>query len=96
MAELRLLPSHDKAEPDLRSVPALLRNIADDIESGAYGIKEAQATWKEVVCRGALVLRISGQDPQIFGLGDTQVAQSFMDFHAGAQQLMSMQSPERA
>lgn len=96
MSNLHLLPSAGAAEPDLRSVPQLLRNIAAAIERGEYGIKEAQAAFgDDVLCRGALVLRISGREPQVFGLGDTQVAQTHMDFCAGAAQLMSMHSPGR-
>lgn len=96
MAELKLLPSAGQAEPALRSVPQLLRNIAQGIEDGLYGVKEAKEKWPEVVCRGALVLRVSGMGPQIFGLGDVTAEQSYMDFHAGAQELMGMQHPERA
>ncbi len=95
MSNLRLLPSAGAEVPDLRSVPALLRKIADQIDAGHYGIKEAQTQWDEVVCRGALVLRVSGQPPQVFALGDTQAAQAYMDFHAGADELMAMRSPER-
>lgn len=72
----------DAAEPPLRSVSALLRNIADKLDAGAYGSPE--------VARGALVLRLSGQPPMVFGLGDTQVPQTFMDLHAGAAELQAM------
>lgn len=99
MGELKLLRSShpaEAAEPPLRSVVQLLRNIADGLEEGLYGLKEAQERFgQDYVCRGALVLRITGQEPQVFGLGDTQVAQTFMDLHAGVDELMSMDGPER-
>ena len=86
--------------PDLRSVPALLRRIADQLEAGAHGIKDWQdAHPKEadsVIVRGALVLRISGQQPHIFGLGDTTGERTYMDLHAGAQELMSYRHMERS
>lgn len=90
MGELKLLRdsvSADDKEPPLRNVARLLRNIADNLEEGQYGSAE--------VCRGVVVLRVTGKEPQIFGLGDTLPAQIYMDLHAGAQQLMSMQHPER-
>lgn len=97
MATILKLATADKPEPDLRSVPTLLRNIAKEIEEGGYGIKEAQAQFGEdVICRGALVLRVSCQGPQVFGLGDTDSIQTFMDFHAGAVEILGMRSPERA
>lgn len=100
MGELRVLRSDapaEAAEPPLRSVVQLLRNIADNLEDGLYGMKEAQEKFGEhATLRGALVLRISGCQPQIFGLGDTLPSQTFMDFHAGAAELMSLQHPERS
>lgn len=90
---LSIVANPDAGEPDLRSVPNLLRNIAAEIEEGGYGIKEYPGS--DCICRGALVLRISGQNPVVFGLGDTDPSQTFMDFHAGAQELMAMSHPGR-
>lgn len=41
------------------------------------------------------MLRISNKEPQVFGLGNTDSTQAFMDFHAGAQEIMSMKHPTR-
>ena len=73
-------------KPSLRDVPKTLRTIADNIEAGEYGD----------VLRGALVLRAVDREPQVFGFGDLPVAaQAYMDFHAGADQIMAQKSPTR-
>lgn len=82
---LKIVASPEATSPDLRSVAQCLRNLADNIDSGSFG---------EVV-RAAVVLRAAGMEPIICGQGDTTPAQTYMDLHAGAQQLMTMQSPER-
>ena len=70
------------------AVAQMLRTIADQLEGTEWGEPE--------LARGALVLRLSHQEPLIFGLGpDAHSSQVYMDFHAGAQQLMAMSSPER-
>lgn len=74
------------AQPDLRSVAQCLRNLADTIDAGRCG----------EVLRAAIVLRCSGMEPIVCGQGDAEFAQTFMDLHAGAAQLMSMHSPERS
>ena len=85
MSVLSIVHNAEAAVPQLRNVAACLRTIADDIEAGKYG----------ECLRAAVVLRCSQMEPVIFGPGDTTPAQTFMDFHAGAQQLMAMQRPER-
>lgn len=76
----------EKPKPPLRDVAAVLRAIADQVEAGEYG----------EVLRGALVLRAIDREPQIFGMGDMPIAEiAYMDFHAGADQLMSMKGPTR-
>ena len=76
----------DADSPVLLDVAQCLRNIVEGIEQGEYG----------TVVRAALVLRSAGREPDVFGPGDTTVAQTYMDLHAGAQQIMNMPSPERA
>lgn len=86
VATLRLYNSADRRVPALRDVVAGLRAVADGIEKGVHGD----------VVRAALVLRSANLEPLIFGHGDTTMPQTYMDFHAGAQQLMSMRHPERS
>jgi hypothetical protein len=94
---LRSCTPIDAKKPILQDVPALLRKIADELEAGDYGMREAKEKWGDnYVCRGALVLRISNQDPHVFGLGDADSTQAFMDLHAGAQEIMNMKRPERS
>lgn len=85
MTILKIVANPDAAAPELRNVAQCLRNLADNIDSGAHG----------QVVRAAVVLRSAGLEPIVFGQGDTTVAQAYMDLHAGADQLMAMQSPER-
>lgn len=88
MADIKQLfpaASQDAELPALRSVAQCLRNMADNIERGDHGD----------VIRAAVVLRSAGREPIVAGQGDTTVAQTYMDLHAGADQLMSMRSPER-
>lgn len=75
----------DVSQPELLNVAQCLRNIADDIEKGVYG----------KVLRAGVVLRAVDLEPIIFGPGETNVAQTYMDLHAGARQLMSMKHAER-
>ena len=82
---LKIVANPEAAAPDLRSVAQCLRNLADNIDRGEYG----------EVLRAAVVLRSAGLEPIICGQGDTSPAQTYMDLHAGAQQLMAMQAPER-
>lgn len=97
IVSLRGDQGQEKDCPDLASVPALLRTIAENIEAGDYGISEAKAQWgPDVVCRGALVLRVSGAEPVVFGLGVTSSCQTFEDFHIGAHTLLMMVSPGRS
>lgn len=72
-------------QPPLLDVADCLRAMADNISAGQYG----------VVVRAAVVLRANGQEPIVAGPGRTTPAQTFMDLHAGAAQLMSMVSPGR-
>lgn len=85
MAILSIVSNPEAERPELRDVVACLRVIADDIEAGRYG----------EVLRAAVVLRSAGLDPLVFGPGDTLPAQTFMDLHAGAEQIMGMSRPER-
>jgi hypothetical protein len=96
VVSLRACNPASAEKPVLQDLPALLRQIASDLENGEFGLKEAKERHGEnYVCRGALVLRISNQNPCVFGLGDTDSTQTFMDFHAGAQEIMNMRFPER-
>lgn len=75
----------EATQPGLLDVALCLRNIADDIEKGVYG----------KVLRAGVVLRAVDLEPIIFGPGEANVAQTYMDLHAGAQQLMFMKRAER-
>jgi hypothetical protein len=75
----------DATQPELLDVARCLRVIADDIEKGVYG----------EVLRAGVVLRAVNLEPVVFGPGETNVAQTYMDLHAGADQLMSMKHAER-
>lgn len=85
MTILKIVANPEAATPDLRNVAQCLRNLADNIDKGEHG---------EVI-RAAVVLRSAGLEPIICGQGDTNPAQTYMDLHAGAQQLMAMAAPER-
>lgn len=83
---------------DLNDVAAALRRLADDIERGAHGIAEARETFgdKDTIVRAVCVLRVSAQEPAVFAWGRMEnMAQAYMDLHAGAQELMAMRRPER-
>ena len=82
---LKIVANPDAEAPELRNVAQCLRNLADTIDRGDCG----------EVLRAAVVLRSAWREPIVCGQGDTTVSQTYMDLHAGAQQLMSMQSPER-
>lgn len=82
---LKIVTNADAEAPALRSVVQCLRNLADRIEAGDHG----------ECLRAAVVLRCAQREPIVFGMGDTTVPTTYMDLHAGATQLMHMQSPER-
>lgn len=82
---LQLFATADAAVPQLLSVPACLRALADRIESGEIG----------QCLRAAVVLRCVDREPIVAGAGQTNITQTFMDLHAGALELMSMKRPER-
>jgi hypothetical protein len=72
--------------PALLDTPTGLRNLADNIEAGLFGD----------VVRIAYVIRSSQREPIVGALGCVEhIAQSYMDLHAGADQLMSFSDPER-
>lgn len=91
---LKLVPAKSL---DFSDVPACLRTMAAAIENGDYGIKEARELHADkAIVRAVLVLRVSNQEPMVFGWGSMEhLAQSFMDLHAGAAQLLAMKSMER-
>jgi len=86
IVQLRDVNAPDAEKAKLLDIPACLRSVADDIEAGDHG---------EVV-RAALVLRVAGCEPIVFGQGETDAPRTFMDLHAGALQLMLMTHPERS
>lgn len=84
-AVIRIVHDITAPRPAARDVAECLRGLADRIDAGSYG---------ECI-RAAVVLRCARTEPLIFGMGDTSPEQTFMDLHAGATQLLHMQSPER-
>lgn len=84
IAEVIPLP----ASPTL-DIPYSLRKLADSLEaeSAAYG--------EGFVMRVTVVVRVSNDEPIIYGYGDNPPTQAFMDLHAGASQLLMMKSPKR-
>lgn len=94
---IRLLKGGDSEAPidTLRDVPAQLRKLADSI---AEDLAAAEGKFPEgVVCRCSIVLRVSGREPLIYSFGTVEhMAQTYMDLHAGAQELMAMRHPERS
>jgi hypothetical protein len=99
MADIHVLRDVTPAEaavPQLLNVPKLLRDLADAIDAGDHGIREAkEAFGEDIVLRIALVMRVTGQEPLVFGFGDAPLSVTYMDLHAGAQELMAMRHPER-
>lgn len=88
---MAVVPIHgakpDDDKPTLLDVAAGLRNLADAIDRGERG----------AVVRLAWVVRSESREPEVGGLGAIEhIAQIYMDLHAGADQLMSIRSPERA
>lgn len=74
----------------LTDVPGVLRRIADDLE------REIEDYGPDCVCRVAMVVRFSGDEPRVHAIGNVEnIAQAYMDLHAGAQQLLNMGRPER-
>lgn len=66
-------------------VPGNLRRLADQLEA------EATAYGPEFVCRVAIVIRTSGDEPRVHSYGTGNVIpQLFMDLHAGADQILHM------
>jgi hypothetical protein len=59
----------------LRDVPAMMRQLADEIEAGEYG-KEPQ-----VVC----VVQIPGDYPAVFGWGSLNTAEAVMELELAKQ-----------
>jgi hypothetical protein len=79
----------------LNDVVAGLRNIADILERD-IAAKSNLIGSANVVCRTALVVRISGEEPRVYAHGsEVTPAQTFQDLHIGAQQLMMMLSAAR-
>jgi len=80
-----------------KDLPACLRALADDIERGGHGIAEAKELHGDnAIARCVVVLRVSNQEPAVFAYGSMEnVAQAYMDLHAGAQELMNMGAPGR-
>jgi hypothetical protein len=78
--------------PALHDVPLMLRKLADDLEAGVYGdLKDP-----EHIVRAVCVLRVSQREPVVLGWGATaDPERAFMDLHAGAAELLSMQHPAR-
>lgn len=75
---------------DLADIPKGLRRLADDLETdiAAYG--------DGCVCRCVVVVRFSLKEPGVYAFGTMEgLSQAYMDLHAGAQELMAMQHPER-
>ena len=92
MADLHVLPAAGREKPDLHDVPLMLRRFADELEAGKHG----DLTDPEFVIRCVCVLRVSRREPIVMGWGATaDPVQAYMDLHAGAQEIMSMQSPGR-
>lgn len=86
---LSLVPDPGAESPVLRDIPRMLRKLADDIEAGEkYGPVAG-------VRRAAIVLRIAGMVPSVFGFGDTDATHAFEDLHAGALELIHMDRPGR-
>ncbi len=69
-AKLYALPS-----PGLRDIPAILRNIASEMEAGKYGQVDSAA------------LVVSGDAIEIFGLGTADAVTAHFLFSLGARQI---------
>lgn len=79
-------------KPDLHDVPLMLRRLADDLEAGKYG----DLSEPDFIARCVCVLRVSYREPIVLGFGATaDSSQAHVDLHAGAQELLHMQSPSR-
>jgi len=74
-----------EARLNAASVSDMLRALAAAIDLGDHGH----------VIRGAVVLRAGGKEPLVFGHGRTDANQTFIDLHAGAQQLLYMRHATR-
>lgn len=86
------LPAAGREKPDLHDVPLMLRRLAEELEAGKYG----DTSDPEFITRCVCVLRVSHREPIVLGFGSTaDSTQAFMDLHAGAQELMGMQHPNR-
>lgn len=80
----------DHGVEGLQDVPRRLRMLADTLE------KDIAEYGPECVCRAAVVVRFSQREPMVFGFGAIEsIAQTYMDLHAGAAELMAMTHPER-
>lgn len=86
----QLLQLAEYGVPGLLDVPEALRRLADSLEKDITDYGEG------CVCRAAVVVRFSNSEPMVFGYGSLEgISQTYMDLHAGADELMSMKSPER-
>lgn len=82
--------------PSLADAPGQLRQLADILDKDVAD-KEQLLGFGNVKLRVSIVVRISGEEPRVYSHGDAEgSAQTFMDLHAGAAQLMAMVHPERA
>lgn len=93
MAEVLSLRANTPIDkPRLHDVALLLRSLADEVDAGEFGDTKDP----ELILRVVGVIRASGRDPICFSFGASLGAeQTFMDLHAGAQQLLHMRHPER-
>lgn len=82
---------------DFSDLPGCLRRLADNLEAGHHGITEARELHGDkAIARCVIVLRVSNQEPAVFAYGSIEnMAQAYMDLHAGAQELMGMGAPGR-
>ena len=85
-------PGADADAPVLHNIPLLLRMLAERIEAGDYG----DFNDPETIARCACVLRVSHLEPIVLGFGaSADGPQTYMDVHAGAQELLSMHHMSR-
>lgn len=92
MASILKLAGSGLEKPLLSDVPRLLRRLAERMEEGEFGdMKDPN-----LILRAVVVVRYCGAEPSVLGFGaDATPLQAFADLHAGAAQLLSMNSPGR-
>lgn len=79
-------------KPILHDVPLLLRSLATRVEEGEFG----DTSDPELILRVSVVVRSSNKPVIVLGMGkDNPLERTYMDLHAGAEELMSMSYPER-